>query len=140
MANTGIGIAQEVRAKRALKRLAQLVAPNANVLHPQRPCVRGGLGGRCGRPSRGPGGCPGERSTAVDLRLDESILTGEPGSVPARRRSAPIRRIRGEGAGTYRVTAVGAASYAGRMLGEARAMLVAQIAVGATLIRETRGQ
>jgi magnesium-transporting ATPase (P-type) len=63
----------------------------------------------------------GELSRAVDLRLDESILTGESESVP---RAAGDQLRSGafvvEGAGTYQVTAVGAASYAGRLLGEAR--------------------
>ena len=63
----------------------------------------------------------GVLTSAVDLRLDESILTGESESV---RRAAGDQLRSGafvvEGSGTYEVTAVGAASYAGRLLGEAR--------------------
>jgi magnesium-transporting ATPase (P-type) len=79
VANTGIGIAQEVRAKRALDRLALLVARHATVL-------------RDGSPRRAPAAemvegdlvavqagdqvvADGELRSTVDLRLDESILS-----------------------------------------------------------------
>jgi cation-transporting P-type ATPase E len=126
VANTAIGITQEVRAKRTLDGLALLVAPRATV-------VRDGT-----RREAGPEGlvagdlvlveagdqlvADGHLVRARELRLDESILTGE---------SAPVARAVGEevrsgafvaeGTGAYEVTAVGAASYAHRLLGEARA-------------------
>ncbi|MGH2886132.1 MAG: hypothetical protein ACRDPA_26125 [Solirubrobacteraceae bacterium] len=65
---------------------------------------------------------PTESSAArSNLRLDESILTGESESVP---RGAGDQLRSGayvvEGSGTYLVTAVGGARYAGRLVGEAR--------------------
>jgi cation-transporting ATPase E len=126
VANTTIGIAQEVRAKRTLDRLALLVAPRATV-------VRDGAR-RAVAPEELVEGdlvlvaagdqlvADGRVVRATDLRLDESILTGE---------SEPVARAAGEevrsgafvveGAGACEVTAVGSASYANRLLGEARA-------------------
>src|SRR5579884_1002851 len=126
VANAVIGTAQEVRAKRALDRLTALVAPHARV-------VSGGEERRVAVDDVRVGDLvriePGDQVVAdgvlehaVELRLDESILTGE---------SRPVERGAGEegrsgafaveGSGTYRVTAVGAASYAQRIAGEARA-------------------
>ena len=125
LANTGIGIVQEVRAKRSLDRLALLVAPRAHAI-------------RDGSPREVPAGevvvgdlvtvQPGDQvladgrvTDASDLHLDESILTGESESVGR----APGEELRSgafvsEGSGSYEVTAVGDESYAGRIVGEAR--------------------
>ena len=58
---------------------------------------------------------------ATDLRLDESILTGESATAD---RAAGDAVLSGafvmEGAGVYRVTAVGEHSFASRITGEAR--------------------
>jgi cation-transporting P-type ATPase E len=126
VANTSIGIVQEVRAKRALDRLSALVAPTAMV-------VRDGMPRPLHVDEVVPGDlvrlAPGDQVVAdgslvasEGLALDESILSGE---------SAPVRRGRGEevrsgsfaleGRGSYVVEAVGAASYAERIAGEARA-------------------
>ena len=125
VANSGIGISQEVRAKRALDRLALLVAPRATVL-------RDGRRRQVAVPDvvvddlllLAPGDqvvADGTLLSAGDLRLDESILTGE---------SEPAARGEGdeiysgafvvEGAGALRVTAVGERSLAARITGEAR--------------------
>ncbi len=125
VANTAIGITQEVRAKRALDRLALLVAPRATVLRdgsarsvPAAEVVEGDLVAvQAGDQIV----ADGQLRSAVDLRLDESILTGESESVPR----ATAEQLRSgafvvEGSGSYQVTAVGAGSYAGRLLGAAR--------------------
>ena len=126
LANTTIGITQEVRAKRALDRLAALVAPRATVV-------------RDGAPLELPVGQvvpgdlvrvqPGDQFVAdgrlvetAGLRLDESVLTGESGAV-ARTAGEEVRSgsFAVEGSGAYLVTAVGADSYAERIAGVARA-------------------
>jgi cation-transporting P-type ATPase E len=125
VANAGIGIGQELRAKRKLDALAALVAPFAVV-------VRDGTELRLhvdevveGDLVRLVAGdqvvADGEVVTAAGLELDEAILTGEP---------RPVRRAAGdeirsgsfavEGSGAYVVRAVGAGSYAERLVGEAR--------------------
>jgi len=125
VANSTIGISQEVRAKRALDRLSLLVAPHANVrrdgtvrkVEVEQVVVDDVV-------EFAPGDqviADGTVLTAADLRLDESILTGE--SVPARRAIGEEVRSGAfvvEGTGAYRVTAVGADSFAARITGEAR--------------------
>jgi len=125
VANSGIGITQEVRAKRALDRLSLLVAPHATVR-------RGGAVRPVGVEEVVVGDLallvPGDQVTAdgrllaaVDLRLDEAILTGE--SQPARHRVGEEVRSGAfvvEGTGAYEVTAVGADSFAARVTGQAR--------------------
>jgi cation-transporting ATPase E len=125
VANTTIGITQEVRAKRTLDRLALLVAPRATVLRdgahrsvaPEE-LVEGDLvvveaGDQLV--------ADGRIVRARELRIDASILTGE--SEPVARQVGEELRSGAfavEGTGTYEVTAVGADSYAERLLGEAR--------------------
>ena len=126
VANSLIGIAQEIRAKRALDRLAALVAPTATVLRDGEPrrlhvghVVEGDL--VLLEPGDQVVG-DGQLRRSNGLALDESILTGE---------SAPVMRAAGdeirsgsfavEGTGAYVVTAVGDKSYAVRIAGEARA-------------------
>ncbi len=125
VANSTIGITQELRAKRALDRLSLLVAPHARVrrsgedrMVPVEEVLVDDL------VSLQPGDqvvADGDLVTASDLRLDESILSGE---------SEPIGRGVGdsvrsgafvvEGTGAYEVTAVGADSFASQITGEAR--------------------
>ncbi len=123
--NTGIGIAQEVRVKRALDRLAALVVPTATVVRDgeaRTAHVEELVVGDLVRLEAGDQVvADGELVRAESLALDESILTGE---------SHPIERSAGEevrsgsfaveGHGAYTVSAVGPASYAERLAGEAR--------------------
>jgi P-type E1-E2 ATPase len=126
VANTAIGILQEVRAKRALDRLAALVQPTGTV-------VRDGarrrvpvddivVGDRVELQAGDQVVADGTLVDAAGLSVDESILTGESRPVE----SHPGEDVRSgsfavEGAGAFVVTAVGAASYAARLTGEARA-------------------
>jgi cation-transporting ATPase E/undecaprenyl-diphosphatase len=126
VANTAIGIFQEVRAKRALDRLAALVQPTATVVRDGRPRpVRVEelvVGDRVELQAGDQVVADGTLVAASGLSLDESILTGE---------AQPVEREAGEevrsgsfaveGAGAFVVTAVGEASYAARVTGEARA-------------------
>jgi P-type E1-E2 ATPase len=125
VANTAIGIAQEVRAKRALDQLALLVAPAATVV---RDGVPRGLGvdevvvGDLVRLGAGDQVVADARVVTSDaLRLDESVVTGE--SRPVARAAGDVVRSGAfavEGTGLLEVTAIGEHSYAGRLLGQAR--------------------
>ena len=126
VANSTIGIAQEIRAKKALDRLSALVVPTATV-------VRDGEAHRLPREDVVVGDLvllePGDQLVAdgrveagEGLLLDESILSGESESVAR----APGDELRSgsfvaEGTGRYTVTAVGKESYAARVTGQARA-------------------
>jgi cation-transporting P-type ATPase E len=123
--NSSIGIVQEVRAKRALDRLAALVAPTATVIRDnaaREVAVEGVVVDDLVRVQAGDQVvADGEVVSANGLALDESILTGE--SQPVLRQ--PGGEVRSgsfvtEGMGEYRVTAVGERSYAARIVGEAR--------------------
>ncbi len=125
VANSTIGVSQEVRAKRALDRLALLVVPHAKVRRDG--TVRTVDVGQVVLDDVvlvAPGDqviADGTVLAAADLRLDESILTGE--SEPARREVGEEVRSGAfvtEGTGAYRVTAVGEDSFAARITGEAR--------------------
>jgi cation-transporting ATPase E len=125
VANATIGITQETRAKRALDRLATLVAPRATA-------VRDGVERQLATAEVVPGDllrlragdqvvADGELVSAQELALDESVLTGE---------SEPVRRSTGEGirsgsfavegSGAFTVSAVGPESFAERLAGSAR--------------------
>jgi P-type E1-E2 ATPase len=125
VSNAAIGITQEVRAKRALDRLSALVVPTATVIRdgeplhlPREQVVVGDL------VALQPGDqlvADGHVESSDGLLLDESILTGE--SDPVAR--APGDELRSgafvaEGTGRCTVTAVGEASYAARVTGQAR--------------------
>ncbi len=126
VANTAIGITQEVRAKRALDRLAALVAPVATV-------VRGGVArsvpvdsvvvGDLVRLTAGDQVvADGELASADGLAVDESMLTGESDSV-VRAAGEPVwsGTFALEGNGAYAVTAVGPDSRAAKLTETARA-------------------
>ena len=125
VANSGIGIFQEVRAKRALDRLSLLVAPRATVRRdgaPVKVAVDEVVVGDLVQLAAGDQVvADGRLVTANGLRLDESILTGE--SEPARRAAGDDVRSGAfavEGNGAYEVTAVGEQSFAAKITGEAR--------------------
>ncbi len=126
VSNSLIGIVQEVRAKRALDRLSALVVPTATVLRdgeprplPREEVVVGDL------VVLEPGDqliADGQLEASEGLLLDEAILSGESSPVG----HEPGDELRSgsfvaEGTGRYTVNAVGAASYAARITGEARA-------------------
>jgi cation-transporting P-type ATPase E len=125
VANAGIGIFQELRAKRALDQLAALVAPSATVIRDgeqRRVAVEEVVVGDLVRvEAGGQVVADGTLVSSDALSLDESILSGE---------SRPVVRASGEevrsgsfaveGAGEYEVSAVGEDSYAQRIAGEAR--------------------
>ena len=125
VSNSVIGIAQELKARRTLHKLAVLSAPQARV-------VRDGKAQQVGTSEvvadevleLQPGDqvvVDGEVVAARGLEVDESLLTGE---------SDPVDKAPGDGvmsgsfvsAGTgwYRATAIGADSYAARLSEEAR--------------------
>ncbi len=124
-ANSGIGIWQELRAKRSLDRLAALVAPKATVVRDGEArdvAVEDVVQGDLVRVQAGDQVvADGPLTETAGLALDESILTGE---------SRPVQRDPGEevrsgsfaveGAGSYTVDAVGDDSYAQKLAGEAR--------------------
>jgi magnesium-transporting ATPase (P-type) len=126
VSNVAIGSFQEIRSKRALDRLAALVAPEAVV-------VRDGVDRRLGVDQVVVGDlvrlaagdqvvADGVLITADSLALDESNLTGE--SEPAvRGRGEPVwsGSFAVEGAALYEATAVGAESRAAQLTSTARA-------------------
>ncbi|MCR8692732.1 HAD-IC family P-type ATPase [Rhodococcus pyridinivorans] len=124
IANSGIGIVQEVRAKRTLDKLA--------IVSQTKPVVRRGGVAAPIAPREvvlddiielGPGDqlvVDGEVVEAQGLELDESLLTGE---------SDPVHKVPGStvmsgsfvasGSGSYRATKVGRDAYAARLAEEA---------------------
>lgn len=125
VANSLIGIVQEVRAKRVLDRLAVLVAPKARRL-------RDGVVELVAVADVAPGDVlrlePGDQlvadgvvTTSRGLSMDESVLTGESDSVA---KEPGDEVLSGAycvaGAGELRVDAVGVDSFAQRLAQEAR--------------------
>ena len=125
VSNSVIGIAQELKARRELHKLAVLSAPRARV-------VRDGRTLEVGTSEvvaddileLQPGDqvvVDGDVVAARGLEIDESLLTGESDPVD----KAPGDRVMSgsfvnAGAGWYRATAIGADSYAARLAEEAR--------------------
>lgn len=123
--NSGIGIFQETRAKRALDRLALLVAPKARVIRDgvqrEAPVEDVVLGDLLALRAGDQVVADGTLAKANELRLDESILTGESESV-SRSAGEEVRSgsFAVEGSATYVVDAVGENSFAAKIVGEAR--------------------
>jgi P-type E1-E2 ATPase len=126
VANTAIGTFQEVRAKRALDRLAALVVAKATVVRdggPREVTLGEVVVGDLVRVASGDQiPADGELVRAEGLALDESDLTGE--SEPVVRRVGD-RVFSGsfavEGEGDFEATAVGAESHAAKLTATARA-------------------
>ena len=131
VANTGIGVIQELRAKQTLDRLSVLGTEPVRVL-------------RDGAPARlppqqivlgdwiliGPGDeivVDGELAEGSGLEVDESLLTGEAEPVS---KEPGDRMLSGSfavsGSGVFVATGVGAASYAARLEAEAAAFSLAR--------------
>ena len=131
VSNAVIGVVQEVRARRELKRLAVVTEPHATV-------VRNGVAVEIDAENivlddvielrlGGQVAVDGEVVDATGLRLDESMLTGE---------SLPIAKDEGDavlsgsfvvaGYGRIRATAVGADSYASTLATEAKQFTAAE--------------
>ena len=125
LTNTGIGIWQELRARRKLDELAALVAPQATVVRdgvPRSLHVSEVVVGDLVRLAPGDQVVADGRLLAgTDLRLDESILTGEAEAV-SQSAGGEIRSgsFVVEGTGSFEVEAVGPESYAERIAGTAR--------------------
>jgi P-type E1-E2 ATPase len=125
VANTTIGIAQEVRAKHALDRLAALVAPTATVVRDGRAreaAVHELVVGDLVRLKPGDQVVADGRLAEADgLGIDASILTGESEAL-AVQAGDEVRSgaFAVEGAGAYVVEAAGPDSYAERVAGVAR--------------------
>lgn len=123
--NAGIGIVQEVRAKRSLDRLAVLSAPRARVVRDRRPrpvaLEEVVLGDLLELTAGDQVPADADVLASEGLEVDESLLTGESDPVAKR----PGDRVLSGGVvvaghGWARATAVGANSYARRIAADAR--------------------
>ncbi len=141
--NTLVGVVQEMRAKRALDRLALISQPKARVLRADR-LVEIDVAGIVADDILDLGSgdqvvVDGVILEAVGLEVDESMLTGE---------SAPVPKQTGDevwsgsfvvaGTGRCRVTRVGAAAYGQRLAGDARRFRVARSELRAGINRILR--
>jgi cation-transporting P-type ATPase E len=124
VANSGVGVVQELRAKRTLDRLTVLGQEPARVLRDGRetevPPQQIVLGDRI---LIGPGDrimVDGEIAGDSGVEIDESLLTGEPDPVPKK----PGEKVLSgsfvvSGSAAYQATAVGRDSYAARLEAQA---------------------
>ncbi len=125
VANALIGIAQELRAKRTLDRLAVLTAPRARIVREgtvaDRPVSEVVLGDVLELRPGDQVVVDGEVLAADGLEVDESLLTGEAEPVVKRRGDGVLSgSFAVAGSGRYRATGVGRAAYAVRLTEEAR--------------------
>ena len=136
VANSGLGIVQELRAKRILDRLAVLNIPTARVLR-EGALSSVALGAvvlddlievRAG--DQVP--ADGVVVTSDGLEVDESLLTGESELVP-KPTGTPVQSgsIVVSGIGRYQATAVGAEAYATRLAADARRFTLVHSELGA---------
>lgn len=125
VANSGIGIIQEIRAKRTLDRLSVLNAPTARVVRDrtvsQIPAAEVVLGDVVDLRPGDQIVADGEVLASGGLEVDESLLSGEAepvGKAPGARLLSGSFVVAGDGRMVTRQ--VGAGSYAARLAGEAR--------------------
>ncbi|MFW0795775.1 HAD-IC family P-type ATPase [Gordonia sp. CPCC 205515] len=124
IANSGIGIIQEIRAKQTLDKLA--------IVGQAQPIVRRAGSSQALPPDQvvlddiieiGPGDqivVDGEMVEALALDIDESLLTGEADATPkAPGAPVPSGSSLAAGSGAYRATKVGADAYAAQLAAEA---------------------
>ena len=125
VSNSIIGIIQELRARRELRKLAVLSEPRARVRRDGEPHeidVGGVVADDLLELASGDQVVvDGEVLAAVGLEVDESLLTGESDAVP----KPPGERVMSgsfvaAGSGVYRADGIGAASYAAALSEEAR--------------------
>jgi P-type E1-E2 ATPase len=125
VANASIGITQEVRAKRALDRLSLLVAPTARVMRDGRerpvPVEQVVVGDVVLLQPGDQLVADGRLLAASELRLDESVLSGESETV-AHGAGEDVRSgaFVTDGTGAVEVEATGEDSFAARITGQAR--------------------
>jgi cation-transporting ATPase E len=123
--NAGIGIVQEVRAKRSLDRLAVLSAPHARVVRDGRTrpveLEQVVLGDVLELSAGDQVPADAEVLVGEGLEVDESMLTGESDPIP-KRPGDPVLSggVVVAGRGLARTTAVGPDSYARRIAADAR--------------------
>ena len=123
--NTGVGIVQELRAKRTLDRLSLLTAPSAHVVREGRvlevPVDRVVLDDVLELSSGRQIIVDGEVLVSDGLELDESLISGEPEPVSKRSGDQALSgSFVAAGAGRMVATAVGADAYASKLAFEAR--------------------
>ncbi|HEX2372726.1 MAG TPA: HAD-IC family P-type ATPase, partial [Actinomycetota bacterium] len=131
VANTVVGVVQEVRAKRTLDRLEVVNAPRARVVRDGRaeelPVGRVVLDDVLEAAAGDQVVVDGEVLETAGLEVDESLLTGE--SEPVARRPGD-RLLSGSfvaaGSGRYRATRVGREAYAVQLTEEARRFTLAR--------------
>lgn len=125
IANSAIGVFQELRAKRTLDRLAVLNAPHATAIREDRPvqlAVSDVVADDLVELRTGDQVvADGIVRSATGLEIDESLLTGESDSI-AKPTGATVLSgsIVVAGTGQFQATAVGAQSYAHRLTSEAK--------------------
>ncbi|GAB2465392.1 HAD-IC family P-type ATPase [Xylanimonas ulmi] len=125
VANSVVGIVQEVRAKRTLDRLAMLTAPTARTVRQgvvaERPIEDVVLDDLLELRAGDQVPADGVVRASVGLEIDESLLTGESDPVPkAEHDEVRSGSIVVAGTGRAQATRVGADAYAARLAAEAR--------------------
>ena len=135
IANAGIGIVQELRAKRTLDRLTLLTAPKARVVRDgamQEIAVSGVVVDDVVDLVAGSQVVvDGEVLRTQGLEIDESLLTGEPDPVVKEPGEEVLSgSFAAAGAGRYRATRVGTDAYAANLAQDARRFVAHPLVFG----------